>query len=187
MTQYYIFLALAIMGAVVPTNLYLIYFKKIFKFFPLSYSSSYGAMWAVMKEYLLKKKEEKHITHIFTFWTGLQVISMIPFIMLSDTTLELILSIGSSLALIIVGGFPTSVNKDITKVHCIAAKLCAAGAIVWLFLKGIYITTLVLCIGGLIWSRGWQKKYETLIMEYMAFMSVDVGVIICSLKALGVL
>lgn len=82
------------------------------------------------------------------------------------------------------GHFPTSVSKDVTKVHCIMAKICALDAIVWLFLKGIYAPTLILCIGGYIWSKGWQKKYETTIMEYMAFTSAYTGVVICAIKSL---
>ena len=102
----------------------------------------------------------------------------------SDTTLEIIMASAALLALIFVGLFPTSVSKDVTKVHCIMAKLCAADAIIWLFLKGIYVPTLIFCIGGLIWSKGWQKKYETTIMEYMAFTSAYIGVIICAIESL---
>ena len=177
---HYIFLTLAILNMVFPTNLYLIYFRKFFKFFPASYSSTYGALW----EAAMKLK--RHITHIFTSWTGIECVTLAGLIYYSDTTLQVALSSICLLALAIVGLFPTSVSKEVTKVHCIAAKICALCAIVWLFTKGFYISTLILCLGGLIWSRGWQKKYETLIMEYMAFMSADIGVILCALIELGV-
>ena len=180
---HYIFLALAVFSMVVPTNLYLIYFRKFFKRFPPSYSSTYGILWT----YATNCKPMKHLTHIFTAWTGLEVATLSGLVYYSDTTLQVAMSTLCLLALIFVGVCPTSVNKDVTKVHCAMAKICALNAIVWLFLKGIYVPTLVLCIGGLIWSRGWQRKYETLIMEYMAFMSAGVGVVICALKSLGVL
>lgn len=180
----YIFLATSIFGLTFPTNLYLIWIKSLFGYYPTSYSGTYGMLW----ELAHKSNPIKHITHIFTAWTGMHSALLLPaLVYYSDTTLEIIMASVALLALVFVGLFPTSVNKDVTKVHCIAAKLCALDAIVWLFLKGIYAPTLVLCIGGYIWSKGWQKKYETTIMEYMAFTSAYIGVGICALKSIGLL
>lgn len=177
----YIFLATAIFGLTFPTNLYLIWIKSLFGSYPTSYSGTYGMLWDLAH----KCKPVKHITHIFTAWTGMHAALLLPaLVYYSDTTLEIIMASAALLALIFVGLFPTSVSKDVTKVHCFMAKICAADAIVWLFLKGIYAPTLVFCIGGLIWSKGWQKKYETTIMEYMAFTSAYTGVIICAIKSL---
>ena len=180
----YIFLATAIFGLTLPTNLYLIWIKSLFGSYPTSYSGTYGMLWDLAH----KCKPVKHITHIFTAWTGMHAALLLPaLVYYSDTTLEIIMASAALLALIFVGLFPTSVSKDVTKVHCFMAKICAADAIIWLFLKGIYVPTLIFCIGGLIWSKGWQKKYETTIMEYMAFTSAYVGIAICALKNLGLL
>lgn len=180
----YIFLATAIFGLTLPTNLYLIWIKSLFGSYPTSYSGTYGMLWDLAH----KCKPVKHITHIFTAWTGMHAALLLPaLVYYSDTTLEIIMASAALLALIFVGLFPTSVSKDVTKVHCFMAKICAADAIIWLFLKGIYAPTLILCIGGYIWSKGWQKKYETTIMEYMAFTSAYIGVIICALKSIGLL
>lgn len=177
----YIFLATAIFGLTFPTNLYLIWIKSLFEYFPTSYSGTYGMLWALAN----KNNPVKHITHIFTAWAGMHAALLLPaLVYYSDTTLEIIMASVALLALVFVGLFPTSVSKDVTKVHCIMAKICALDAIFWLFLKGIYAPTLVLCIGGYIWSKGWQKKYETTIMEYMAFTSAYTGVIICAIKSL---
>lgn len=180
----YIFLATSIFGLTFPTNLYLIWIKSLFGHFPTSYSGTYGMLW----ELAHKSKPVKHITHIFTAWTGMHSALLLPaLVYYSDTTLEIIMASVALLALVFVGLFPTSVSKDVTKVHCFCAKLCALDAIVWLFLKGIYAPTLVLCIGGYIWSKVKQKKYETTIMEYMAFTSAYVGIAICALKNLVLL
>jgi hypothetical protein len=179
----YFLITLALLNMIFPTNLYLLLVRNKInnKKFPTSYSGTYS-IW-----YNVAKATKRHLEHIFTSWTNLECVSLAGLIWYSDNIWELGMSSIALIALAIVGMFPTSVSKDVTKVHCIAAKICALDAIVWLFLKGIYIPTLILLIGGLIWSRCFQKKYETLIMEYMAFMSADIGVIICGLKALGVL
>jgi len=179
----YIFLFAAIYGEIFPTNLYLIWIKNLFGHFPTSYSGTYGMLWNLAHE----SKPFKHITHLFSSWTNEHTVCMLPLIYYSDTTLEIIMASAALFALMIVGRCPTSVNKDVTTIHCIAAKLCALDAILWLFLKGIYAPTLVLCIGGYIWSKVKQKKYETTIMEYMAFTSAYVGIAICALKNLGLL
>ena len=180
----YIFLATAIFGLLIPTNIYLVWIKELFGRYPTSYSGTYGMLWDLSHAC----KPIRHLTHIFTAWTGMHSALLLPaLVYYSDTTLEIIMSSVALLALVFVGLFPTSVSKDVTTVHCICAKLCALDAIVWLFLKGIYAPTLVLCIGGYIWSKGWQKKYETTIMEYMAFTSAYVGVIVCALKSLGLI
>lgn len=178
----YIFLATAILGLAFPTNAYLIWIKHLFKCWPTSYSGTYGMLYEFSKAF------QVHFEHIFTSWTGLHAALLLPALVhYSDTTLEICMASIALTALVFVGLFPTSVSKEVTKIHCFMAKLCALDAIVWLFLKGIYAPTLVLCIGGYIWSKGWQKKYETTIMEYMAFTSAYVGVGICALKSLGIL
>ena len=177
----YIFLATALFGLSLPTNIYLFWIKKIFGCFPTSYSGTYGMLW----DYSHKKKPFRHLTHIFTAWTGMHAALLLPaLVYYSDTTLQISMASIALLALVFVGLFPTSVSKDVTKVHCFCAKLCALDAIVWLFLKGIYIPTLIFCVGGYIWSKGWQKKYETTIMEYMAFVSAYTGVIICAVNSI---
>lgn len=179
----YFLIVLALINIVFPTNLYLLLVRNKInnKKFPTSYSGTYS-IW-----YNVAKYTGRHLEHIFTSWTNIECVTLAGLIYFSDNLIQLVMSSVALCALAIVGMFPTSVSKDVTKVHCIAAKICALDAVVWLFLKGIYIPTLVLLVGGLIWSRGWQKKYETLIMEYMAFMSADIGVIICGLRMLGVL
>lgn len=91
------------------------------------------------------------------------------------------LGILALVSLCFVGLFPTSVSKEVTKLHCFFAKVCAVDAVLWLFLKEFYITALILLIGGFVWSRLFQRKYETLIMEFMAFLSAYIGIIMCAI------
>ena len=180
----YIFLTIAIFGLVLPTNIYLLWIKKLFGCYPTSYSGTYGMFW----KYSHSKNPVKHFTHIFTAWTGMHAALLLPaLVYYSDTVLEICMASIALTALVFVGLFPTSIKKEVTTIHCIMAKLCAADAIIWLFLKGIYAPTLIYLIGGYIWSKGWQKKYETTIMEYMAFVSAYTGVIVCALKSIGLL
>ena len=178
----YIFLAVAIFGLALPTNIYLIWIKNIFGHFPTSYSGTYGMLWNLSH----KKRPYRHLTHIFTAWTAMHTALLLPaLVYYSDTTLQILMCSIALLSLVFVGLFPTSVSQEVTKVHCLMAKICAVDAVVWLFLKGIYAPTLIYLIGGFIWSKGWQKKYEVTIMEYMAFVSAYTGVIICAIKSLG--
>lgn len=180
----YLFIFTSILGLIFPTNSYLIWIKMKFGFYPTSYSSTYGMLWDLSEE----SEPKKHITHIFTSWANEHAVYLLPALTWYSDNLIQILMAGIALtALMFVGRCPTSVNKEVTKIHCFMAKLCALDAIIWLFLKGIYAPTLVLCIGGYIWSKGWQKKYECTIMEYMAFTSAYVGVIVCALRSLGIL
>lgn len=177
----YVFLGLALIGLLFPTILYPIVVRNKVnnKHFPTSYSGTYS-IW-----YNVSKATGRHFEHIFTAWTGIESVLLLPaLVYYSDTYLEICMAVFGLVSLVFVGLFPSSIKSEITKWHCIFAKICAIDAMLWLFLKGIYIPTLIYLIGGYIWSKGWQKKYETMIMEFMAFVSAYTGVIICSVMGL---
>lgn len=172
----YIFLILAILGIALPTVAYPIWIKNVYNNdkYPSSYSGTYGILYS-----------HEHRQHIFTAWTAIQTALLLPpLVYYSDTNLEMILGIVALVCLCFVGLFPTSVNKEVTKLHCFFAKVCALDAVVWLFLKEFYVTTLILLVGGFVWSRLFQRKYETFIMELMAFLSIYIGVILCAYYAI---
>lgn len=175
---HYIFLGLAIFGLLFPTILYPIVVKNKVNDhkWPTSYSNTYS-IW-----YRFSKATARHFEHVFTAWTAIESALLLPALTYySDTYLQICIGAFGLISLAFVGLFPSSIKSEITKLHCIFAKICAVFAMLWLFLKGIYIPTLILLIGGFIWSRGWQKKYETMIMEFVAFLSAYLGVIICAL------
>lgn len=167
-----IYFIMAITHIIFPTISYILWVKNVFGKYPDSYSGTYR-MW----------EERFNKGYIFTSWTGIASVLLIPSLAhFSLNIYELVVAMICPIMLVLVGLYPTSIDRYTTKLHCIFAKLCAGFAILWLFMKGIYIPTLILCIGGFIWSRLWQRKYETLIMELMAFLSANIGIIICYLR-----
>lgn len=172
----YIFLVIAICGLLFPTILYPIVIRnKINNHkFPTSYSGTYKIL------YNFSKKTKLHLEHIFTAWTGIQSVLLVPaLVYYSNNYFQICVGMFSLISLVFVGLFPTSVSKEITTLHCIFVKFCALLAVVWLLSMGIYYTTLFLLVGGFIWAKIWQEKYETMIMEFMSFASAYIGVIIC--------
>lgn len=169
----YVFLVLAILGISFPTVAYLLWVKNTVNSgkYPTSYSGTYGIWYS-----------HEHRQHIFTAWTAFQTALLLPALVhYSSNFTESMLGILALVSLCFVGLFPTSVSKEVTKLHCFFAKVCAVDAVLWLFLKEFYITTLILLIGGFVWSRLFQRKYETLIMEFMAFLSAYIGIIMCAI------
>lgn len=168
-----VFLILAVLGIIIPTVAYLLWVKNTVNKnkYPTSYSGTYGIWYSY-----------EYRQHIFTAWTAFQTVLLLPALVHYSTNIyEILMGVFALTSLCFVGLFPTSVSKEVTKLHCIFAKVCAIDAIVWLFLKGHYTTTLCLLICGFIWSRLFQRKYETLIMEFMAFLSAYIGIILCSI------
>lgn len=165
------YLIIAMIGIVLPTISYLFWVKNVFGRYPTSYSGTYR-MW----------EEKYNKGFIFTAWTGIESIFLIFTLShYSDTIFQLVIAIICPLMLALVGLYPTSIDKDTTKLHCIFAKLCATSAIVWLLCKEFYAVVGILVAIGLIWSY-FKKDYETLIMEMMAFLGAYIGIIISYLN-----
>lgn len=145
---------------------YLIAFKKSYGFWPSSFSASFKTQELDKDENGIGKG------YRFTKWIAFMIIFMLPGLLHnSNTALEWVLGYGSLFYLAIVGAKPSGINEKTTKIHCWAAKLCALSAVVWVALQHCYLLLAIFLIGGFVWSRLWQRKYETLIMELMAFLA----------------
>lgn len=161
---------LSVLGIILPTIAYPIWTSNICGYFPTSYSGTYK-MW------------EKKLNAGFRFqcWALFEILFMaFGLFAFSEKWYEYLLGFGAMFYLGLVALYPSGINKEITKLHCIFAKLCAISAIVWLLLKEFYAVVGILVIIGLIWSYI-KKDYETLIMEFMAFLGTYIGIILCCL------
>lgn len=155
---------------------YLMLFYAYYRFFPTSYSNSYSH-W---EETPTKNGKILNAGYLFTGWTAFSDFFMLPGLLaLSDTWYQILLGVGALFYLLIVGIRPSGIKKQITKIHCIAAKLCAVSAVVWVLTHQLYALTLgMLAIGYLIGHFYKKGYYETLIMEAVAFLLTDIAIIL---------
>lgn len=136
---------------------------------PTSYSNTYG-IW----------ERFCNAGYIFTGWVGTNIILMLPGLLwTAKTDVQFILPFIALFALLIVGVRPSGISKDITKVHCIAAQICAILSTINVGLHGYWKTALVVLGVLYVWSKLFQQKYETLIMEYGAFVIAYLTIIFC--------
>lgn len=172
MTAYQI---LAICGLLIQTFGYLIAFRMIYGFWPTSYSNTAKHLESTptKKGIILEKG------YIFTFWTALGILFLLPGLL--KTSQDLLTGSCAYMSMFylgLVGAYPSNIDKITTKWHCRFAKLCAILAVVWLLLQHIYTPTLIIFGVMFAWSRLFQRKYETLIMEMAAFISAYTGILI---------
>ena len=127
---------------------------------PKSYSSTYN-IW------------EKYCNagYRFTGWVCGNIIFMLPGLLnCAKTTMQFILPFLALFALFVVGINPSGIDKETTRKHCIAAQICAIFSTINVGLHGYWITALIVLGVLYIWSKLWQQKYETFIMELGAFL-----------------
>lgn len=155
---------------------YLAIFYSLFKFFPTSYSGSYKHL----EETPTKKGKVLNAGYLFTGWTAFNVFFMLPGLLEeSHHWYEYALGLGALFYLLIVGIRPSGIKKQITKIHVIAAKLCAVSAVVWVLTHHLYWLTLGMLAVGYAFGHFYKKgKYETLIMEAVAFLLTDIAIIL---------
>lgn len=161
---------LALLGIIFPTTSYVFWFKNICGYYPHSYSDTFKG-W--IKKFGVGFRFQCWIVFANLFMAfGLYEYSVKWY--------EYLLSFGAMFYLGLVALYPSGINKEITKYHCIFAKLCATSAVIWLLCKELYILTGSLILIGLTWSH-FKKEYETLIMEAMAFLGVYIGIILLNI------
>lgn len=168
--DYYLIIIFQVLGLILPTISYPLWTYNVCGYFPTSYSETFR-MW----------KKKIGFGFRFQCWDLFEILFILPGLyILSNTWYEYLLGFGSMFYLGLVALYPSGIDSDTTKLHCIFAKLCALSAILWLLFKEFYILVALLVIIGLIWSY-LKKKYETFIMEFMAFIGVHIGITICCL------
>lgn len=168
---------LAILGLSLQVFGYLIWFHNVYGFWPTSYSDTFRH-W---ENTPTKSGKDLDAGYRFTAWVAIAILFMLPGLLaLSTTKLQARCAYLALFYLGLVGVYPSGIDKLTTKWHCRFAKACAALAIIWLLLQRIYVATGIILVVSFIWSRLWQRKYETLIMEMAAFISVYVGILILS-------
>ena len=118
--------------------------------------------------------------YLFTSWVCGNIFCLLPGLLYVATNkIQFALPFIALAALGVVGARPSSISKDITKVHCLAAQICAITSTVNVALHGYWKTALIVLGILFIWSRLFQKKYETLIMEFGAFLIAYLTIIFC--------
>lgn len=165
----------AVLDIVVCVFGYLLTFFGFYRFFPTSYSDSYRH-W---ENTPTKKGKKLDAGYMFTGWTAFNNFFMLPgLLVLSDKWYQLLLGLGALFYLLIVGIRPSGIKKQITKIHVIAAKLCAVSAVVWVLTHHLYWLTLGMLVVGYAFGHFYKKgKYETLIMEAVAFLLTDIAIL----------
>ena len=174
-----LFLTMAVIGLVFPTILYPIIVKKKFNNdkYPTSYSGTYSIF------YKISQNTKRHFEHIFTCWTNQHCLLLTPALCYySKDVYNSLIGVVALGSLMYVGAFPSGIKKEVTRIHCVFAELCAAFAMLWLIRQGFFVPTAIFALVCFIWAKVWQKKYETIIMEFMAFTAAYIGVIMCALK-----
>jgi hypothetical protein len=119
--------------------------------------------------------------YLFTGWVGGNIIFMLPGLLYSATTeIQFILPFVALTALWVVGIKPSGIDSDTTRIHCIAAQICAILSTVNVGLHGYWEMALITLGLLFIWSKLFQQKYETLIMEFGAFLIAYFTIILCN-------
>lgn len=169
MTQSLFYAICALIDIILPTGYYPFWVRKqnpLHKF-PTSYSQSYS---------LLEKV--KNAGYIFTGWVGSHVLLMLPGLLYSaQNKIQFALPFIALTALLFVGCYPSGISKDKTKIHCLAAQICAITSTINVGLHGYWKTAIIIYGLLFLWSRIKQRKYETLIMEFGAFLIADLTII----------
>lgn len=155
---------------------YLILFYAYYGFFPTSYSGSY-VHW---EETPTKKGKILNAGYLFTSWTTFNIYFMMSGILaFSKRWYRYVLGLGAMFYLGVVGARPSGIKKQITKIHCISAKLCALSAVIWVLTFKFYILTFSMMGIGFLFAHFFKKgKYEVLIMEMLAFLLADIAILI---------
>ena len=127
---------------------------------PTSYSNSYS----IWERYC-------NAGYRFTSWVGGNIFFMLPGLLnCANTKVQFILPFVALFALFVVGANPSGIDKETTRKHCIAAQICAILSTINVGLHGYWAIALIVLGVLFIWSKLWQRKYETLIMEFGAFL-----------------
>lgn len=127
---------------------------------PTSYSNTYS-IW----------EKFCNAGYRFTSWVCGNVIFMLPGLLyIAKTKIQFALPFIALFALFVVGANPSGIDKETTRKHCIAAQICAILSTINVGLHGYWLTALIILGVLFVWSRLWQRKYETLIMEFGAFL-----------------
>lgn len=158
-------------GTLFLSILYPIWTKNVAngKKWPTSYSNTYE-IW----------EKFCNAGYLFTGWVCGNVIFMLPGLLyFAKTPIQFTLPFIALFALFIVGVHPSGISKDITKIHCRAAQICAILSTVNVGLHGYWKTALIILGVLYIWSKLWHQKYETLIMEFGAFLIAYLTIVFC--------
>lgn len=167
MTQSLFYAICAGIGIIFPTILYPFWVKNKTKQMPTSYSQSYS---------LLEKMF--NMGYIFTGWVGSHLLLLLPGLLYcAKDKIQFALPFVALAALLVVGIKPSGIKSSITKIHCLAAQICAILSTINVGLHGYWETALIVLGVLFIWSKLFQRKYETLIMEFGAFLIAYLTVI----------